>query len=121
MAALRRLPRTRPPHRPGAPADAGAAALRLATAAQLNSRYTFDAFVIGNGNQFARQRRWRWQSGLRRPTTAVPVWRRGHGQDPPDARHRARGKAAPANGQHLLRFGGEIHQRNDHLAAQTTA
>ncbi len=24
------------------------------TAAQLNSRYTFDAFVIGNGNQFAR-------------------------------------------------------------------
>ena len=24
------------------------------TAAQLNPRYTFDAFVIGNGNQFAR-------------------------------------------------------------------
>jgi chromosomal replication initiator protein len=24
------------------------------TAAQLNQRYTFDAFVIGNGNQFAR-------------------------------------------------------------------
>src|SRR5271163_3763952 len=38
----------------GAPAVPQQAKFDWATAAQLNPRYTFDAFVIGNGNQFAR-------------------------------------------------------------------
>jgi len=37
-----------PPHPP-----TSCIALRLDGAAQLNQRYTFDAFVIGSGNQFA--------------------------------------------------------------------
>jgi chromosomal replication initiator protein len=48
-----------PAHAPTAPPAQPArtpeqARFDWSTAAQLNSRYTFDAFVIGNGNQFAR-------------------------------------------------------------------
>src|SRR5271157_3251162 len=49
-----------PSHAPTAPPQAPPqrtpeqARFDWSTAAQLNSRYTFDAFVIGNGNQFAR-------------------------------------------------------------------
>ena len=48
-----------PAHAPTAPPPAPSrtpeqARFDWSTAAQLNSRYTFDAFVIGNGNQFAR-------------------------------------------------------------------
>jgi chromosomal replication initiator protein len=48
-----------PAHAPSAPPQTPARTpeqqrFDWATAAQLNSRYTFDAFVIGNGNQFAR-------------------------------------------------------------------
>ena len=46
-----------PTHTPQAPAPGRAPvqqSIDWSTAAQLNSRYTFDAFVIGNGNQFAR-------------------------------------------------------------------
>jgi chromosomal replication initiator protein len=45
-----------PAHSPSAPAPRSPEQARFdwSTAAQLNSRYTFDAFVIGNGNQFAR-------------------------------------------------------------------
>ncbi|MGA2887986.1 MAG: chromosomal replication initiator protein DnaA [Terracidiphilus sp.] len=47
-----------PAHAPTAPAPPPRtpeqARFDWSTAAQLNSRYTFDAFVIGNGNQFAR-------------------------------------------------------------------
>ena len=44
-----------PAHAPTAPAPAPIQkAFDWSTAAQLNSRYTFDGFVIGNGNQFAR-------------------------------------------------------------------
>ncbi len=45
-----------PAHAPTAPAPRTPQQERFdwSTAAQLNSRYTFDAFVIGNGNQFAR-------------------------------------------------------------------
>jgi chromosomal replication initiator protein len=45
-----------PAHAPSAPASRGPEQTRFdwSTAAQLNPRYTFDAFVIGNGNQFAR-------------------------------------------------------------------
>ena len=39
------------------------------TAAQLNPRYTFDAFVIGNGNQFARAAAELSPSVLRKRTT----------------------------------------------------
>lgn len=42
---------TAPPPPPRPPEQAR---FDWSTAAQLNSRYTFDAFVIGNGNQFAR-------------------------------------------------------------------
>jgi chromosomal replication initiator protein len=47
-----------PAHAPSAPAQPQRtpeqARFDWSTAAQLNQRYTFDAFVIGNGNQFAR-------------------------------------------------------------------
>jgi len=48
-----------PAHAPTAPPQAAArtpeqSRFDWSTAAQLNSRYTFDNFVIGNGNQFAR-------------------------------------------------------------------
>src|SRR5246127_717110 len=45
-----------PAHAPSAPASRTPEQTRFdwSTAAQLNPRYTFDAFVIGNGNQFAR-------------------------------------------------------------------
>jgi chromosomal replication initiator protein len=45
-----------PAHAPTAPASRAPEQTRFdwSTAAQLNPRYTFDAFVIGNGNQFAR-------------------------------------------------------------------
>jgi chromosomal replication initiator protein len=47
-----------PAHAPTAPAQPQRtpeqARFDWSTAAQLNQRYTFDAFVIGNGNQFAR-------------------------------------------------------------------
>ena len=56
MAALGRCRRTRPRRlirrlRRAVPEQAR---FDWSTAAQLNPRYTFDAFVIGNGNQFAR-------------------------------------------------------------------
>ncbi|HEX3941901.1 MAG TPA: chromosomal replication initiator protein DnaA [Acidobacteriaceae bacterium] len=41
-------------HRPAAPAGPQQAKFDWTTAAELNPRYTFEAFVIGNGNQFAR-------------------------------------------------------------------
>jgi chromosomal replication initiator protein len=44
-----------PVHAPNAPPPAPVQkTFDWSTAAQLNQRYTFDAFVIGNGNQFAR-------------------------------------------------------------------
>jgi chromosomal replication initiator protein len=45
-----------PSHAPTAPTSRTPEQTRFdwSTAAQLNPRYTFDAFVIGNGNQFAR-------------------------------------------------------------------
>jgi chromosomal replication initiator protein len=45
-----------PAHAPTAPLSRSPEQTRFdwSTAAQLNPRYTFDAFVIGNGNQFAR-------------------------------------------------------------------
>jgi len=45
-----------PAHSPIAPSSRAPEQTRFdwSTAAQLNPRYTFDAFVIGNGNQFAR-------------------------------------------------------------------
>ena len=39
---------------PAPPARTPEQTIDWSTAAQLNARYTFDAFVIGNGNQFAR-------------------------------------------------------------------
>jgi len=44
-------PTAPPPPAPRSPVQMG---IDWSTAAQLNSRYTFDNFVIGNGNQFAR-------------------------------------------------------------------
>ena len=43
-----------PSHSAPAPRSAEQTRFDWSTAAQLNQRYTFDAFVIGNGNQFAR-------------------------------------------------------------------
>ena len=57
-------------------------------------RYTFDAFVIGNGNQFARAAAERGRrAALEGLQSALSLRRRRHGQDPLDARHRSRGEA----------------------------
>ena len=48
---------------------------------------------------------------------AVPLWRRRHGQDAPDAGDRPRDQAAHAASGHLLRLEREVHQRHDQLAA----
>ena len=57
----------------------------------LNPKFTFDSFVVGACNQFAHAAA---QVGGHQPLPqlqpAVPVRRGGYGQDPPDARHRAR-------------------------------
>ncbi len=57
--------------------------------ARLNPALTFDTFVTGKANQLARAAA---HAGGREPRRlvqpAVPVRRRGPGQDPPDPRHR---------------------------------
>ena len=63
----------------------------------------------------ARRRHGRRRVALQGLQPALPLRRRGHGQDPPDARHRPRGEAAPARRVHLLRLRGEVHQRDDQL------
>ena len=60
-------PQARRPHT-GATPSAGAGALRLVHGRAAEFALQFDNFVIGNGNQFARQRHRRSRSGLRRPT-----------------------------------------------------
>jgi len=47
-------PTAPPPPQAQAPTAARQMSIDFSTAAQLNPRYTFDAFVIGSGNQFAR-------------------------------------------------------------------
>ncbi len=85
-------------------------------ASQLNPRYQFDDFVIGSGNQFAMaaaQRRRRASiQGLQPP---LPLRRRRHGQDPPDARHRPRCEAPPAPCHRQLRRRRKVYQRDDQL------
>ena len=65
------------------------------TASQLNPRYMFDTFVIGSGNQFAMPPLGRRRAPSQGLQPALPLRRRRHGQDPPDARHRPR-REAPA-------------------------
>ena len=48
------LPAHAPTAPPAPPRTPEQARFDWSTAAQLNPRYTFDEFVIGNGNQFAR-------------------------------------------------------------------
>ena len=93
-----------PSHAPTAPPPAARhrapeqARFDWSTAAQLNPRYTFDNFRDRQRQPVCPRRR----AGSRRAAfarlqSAVPVWRRGHGQDAPDARHRPRSEAAPAH------------------------
>ena len=62
---------------------------------QLNPRYTFDTFVVG-GVEPVRACRGagRGRSALEGLQPALPLRRRGHGQDPPDAGHRPSGQDA---------------------------
>ena len=69
---------------PGESADASASELSI-----LNPKYTFDTFVVGTSNQFAHAAA---RAVAENPgevlQPALPLRRRGAGQDPPDARHR---------------------------------
>ena len=89
------------------------------SAAQLNPRYTFDGFVIGNGNQFARAAA---GAVAERPSKAYnPLFLYGgsrDGQDTPHARHRPRNENAHAAVVDLLCVQRKIHERDDQLAAQ---
>ena len=58
------------------------------------------------------------RAAFARLQSAVPVWRRGYGQDAPDARHRPRGEAPAADREYLLRLRGKIYQRDDQLHPQ---
>ena len=92
-------------------------------AAQLNPRYTFDGFVIGNGNQFARAASEAPSpSGHPKPTTRSFIYG-GVGMGKTHLMH-AIGhdmKMRMPQFVHLLRLEREVHQRNDQLAAQRQA
>jgi len=49
-------------------------------AAQLNPRYTFDAFVIGSGTNSRMQPAWRWRSVFESVQPTLPLRRRGMGK-----------------------------------------
>ena len=81
------------------------------SAAQLNQRYTFDAFVTGGRQSVCPRRR----AGGCRATfqglqSAVSLRRSGNGQDPPDAGDRPPGQAAEPRLFDLLRLQREVHQ-----------
>ena len=110
-----------PAHAPTAPASrtARADALRLvhrgAAQSPLHLRQLCDR---QRQPVCPRRRAGRRRTPIARLQSALPLWRRGNGQDPPDARHRPRSEAAPAVVEHLLRVRGKVYQRDDHLAAQ---
>ena len=89
---------------PPPPAHAGAGALRL-----VNRRATQPALHLRRLRDRQRQPvcprclAGRGRAAFARLQSALPLWRRRHGQDPPDARHRPRGEAPPAHIEHLLR------------------
>ena len=115
-----RAPRRSGPRRTNKPSRAGPpAALRLgrrgATESQVHLRRIRDRLrqpvracggARGGGAAF---------QGLQ---PAVPVRRRRHGQDPPDAGHRPRDQEAEPGDGHLLRVQREVHQRDDQRVAE---
>jgi chromosomal replication initiator protein len=76
---------------------------------RLDPRLTFDRFVVGKSNELAHRRR---PPGGRRAyglQPALPPWRRGPGQDPPHAGHRAGDARPEPAGPRALSFGRAVH------------
>ena len=70
----------------------------------LNADFTFDTFVEGKSNHFAKAAALQVAEQSRpRLQPAVHLRRRRPGQDPPDARHRASDQGARSRGAHRLR------------------
>src|SRR6266849_464184 len=85
---------------------------------QLNPRYTFETFVVGASNQFAHAASLAVaESPSKGLQPAVPIRRRGHGKDPPDAGRGPRHQEAhPGDAAHLHQRR-EVHHGGDQLAA----
>ena len=79
-------------------------------AAQLNPRTLSTLSSSARGNQFAHAACQAVAERLQSLQPALPLWRRRHGQDAPDAGHRPRSQTPPAAGRHLLRLQREVHQ-----------
>ncbi len=63
--------------------------------ARIDARFTFERFVVGKPNEFAVAAAERVSTLLETSVqSALPLWRRGARQDPPDACHRLAREAA---------------------------
>jgi hypothetical protein len=122
VADVRAPVRNDAPKAPSAPVSAKAPNGKgeVATGSNLNPQFTFDNFVVGKPNELAHAAARRVAEGPRRDLQpAIPLWRRGAGQDAPDARHRVGASGEFPRGRHPLSLGRAVHVPLRARAART--